>query len=100
MPIFQTADFQVKPEALGVCERAIREFVEYVAEMEQGSTLRYTSLRRPDDPTRFMHFFIFADAAAREVHRGSTGVIQFTDVLYPNLIGDVEFTEYEMFAST
>ena len=99
MPIYQTARFKVRPEARERCEQAIREFVAYIKEREPG-TLVYTSVQEQDDPTSFLHFFIFENAAARERHRNSDGVRRFTDVLYPETIAGVEFTEHAVVAST
>jgi quinol monooxygenase YgiN len=99
MTIRQTASFQVRPEALEQCEQAIREFVAYVKEHEPG-TLLYTSLQEREDPTRFLHSFLFQDEAARDTHRHSEAVKQFTDVLYPHTIVPVEFTEYTLVTST
>ena len=99
MPIFQTAHFKVKPELREKCEQAIREFIDYIKANEPG-TLRYTALQQTGNPNKFMHFFIFADEAAREKHRTSEGVQRFTSALYPELIGEVEFTDYTLLAST
>jgi quinol monooxygenase YgiN len=100
MPIYQTARYQVKPQSRVLCEQAVREFVAYVTQHEQGTTLYYWSWQQPDDPTRFLNVFAFADEAAREKHRTSEGVMRFTSILYPELIRDVEFTEYTLLAST
>jgi quinol monooxygenase YgiN len=99
MTIYQTARFKVRAEALERCEAAIREFVAYIKANEPG-TLLYTSVREKDDPTSFLHFFIFEDAAARERHRTSDAVRRFTDVLYPETLAGVEFVEYSGVAST
>jgi quinol monooxygenase YgiN len=99
MPIYQTARFKVRPEARARCEQAIREFIAYIRANEPG-TLRYTSLQERDDPTSFMHFFVFEDEAARERHASSEGVRRFTAVLYPETLAPVDFTEYTVVAST
>ena len=99
MPVYQSAYFVVRDDALAVCEKAIREFVEYVRENEPG-TLLYTSLQEKEQPNHFLHYFIFRDEAARDRHAGSAAVNRFTSILYPNLVATVEFTEYNMFAST
>lgn len=99
MAIYQTARFQVKKEALAECEAAIHKFVEYVRANES-KTLSYVSLQEKDDPTRFLHHFVFEDEEARERHTNSIGVNHFTSILYPNLVAPVEFTEYKQFAST
>jgi quinol monooxygenase YgiN len=99
MPIYMTARFEVQKGALKICKQTIREFVDYVRANEP-DTILYTSLQEKENPTRFLHYFIFRDEKAREIHSKSDGVNRFTSILYPNLIAPVEFTKYSMFAST
>jgi quinol monooxygenase YgiN len=99
MPVYQSAYFVVRDDALAVCEKAIREFVDYVRANEPG-TLLYTSLREKEQPNHFLHYFIFRDDAARDLHANSEAVKRFTGILYPNLVATVEFTEYQLFATT
>jgi hypothetical protein len=99
MPIYQTAYFVVRDDALEICQKAIREFVDYVHEHEP-DTLLYTSLQGKEHSTHFLHYFIFRDEKARELHANWAAVNHFTSILYPNLIAPVDFTEYNLFAST
>lgn len=99
MPIHQTAYFVVRDDTLEVCQKAIREFVDYVRQNEP-DTLLYTSLQSKEHATHFLHYFIFRDEAARELHANSEALNRFTGILYPNLIAPVDFTEYNLFAST
>lgn len=99
MPIHQTAYFVVRDDARDVCEKAIREFVDYVRENEP-DTLLYSSLQETENPNHFLHYFIFRDDNARDRHANSEAVNRFTEVLYPNLVAPVEFTEYQVFVST
>lgn len=99
MPIHQTARFQVRPESLAKCRRAIEEFVAHIKANEPG-TVMYVSLRQRDDSTSFLHYFIFRDEAARDLHANSDAVKRFTGVLYPETLAPVEFTEYAVVAST
>src|SRR5215207_9816150 len=99
MPIYMTARFEVQKETLEVCGQTIREFVGYVRANEP-DTLLYTSLQEKENPTRFLHSFIFRDEKARETHSNSEAVNRFTSVLYPNLSAPVEFTEYIVIADT
>lgn len=99
MPIYMTASFEVKNEALEVCQQSIQEFIDYIRANEP-DTILYTSLQEKENFTRFLHYFIFRDEKAREIHSNSDAVNRFTGVLYPNLVAPVEFTEYSNFAST
>lgn len=99
MPIHQTAYFVVRDDALEICENAIREFIEYVRENEP-DTLLYTSLQEKENHNHHLHYFIFRDESARDLHANSDAVNHFTALLYPNLVAPVEFTEYNVFAST
>ena len=99
MAIYMTARFEVRPEARIVCERAIREFVEYVR-LNEAHTRMYTSVQESVDATHFLHFFIFENETAREAHSNSEAVKRFTDTLYPACTAPVEFTEYTLVATT
>jgi quinol monooxygenase YgiN len=99
MPIHQTAYFVVRDDALEACKNAIREFVNYVRENEP-DTLLYISLQEKENPNHFLHYFIFRDEQARDLHASSEAVNHFTSILYPNLVAPVEFTEHNVFAST
>jgi quinol monooxygenase YgiN len=53
-----------------------------------------------DDPTRFVHFFIFENEAAHTAHSRSDAVKRFEAAYRPELAGgDVVFTDYELVAS-
>jgi quinol monooxygenase YgiN len=99
MAVYQTAYFVVRDDARELCEKVIREFVEYVRDNEP-DTLLYTSLQEKEQPNHFLHYFIFRDEAARDRHANSAAVRHFTGVLYPNLVAPVEFTEYQLYATT
>jgi quinol monooxygenase YgiN len=99
MTIYKTAHFKVRPEGLEKSKQAIREFVEYIKHNEPGTHL-YIALQEAKDATSFMHYFIFEDATAEEIHRTSEAVKYFTAVLYPETIDGVVFTDYTLVAST
>ena len=96
--IRQLARYQVRPEALEQCLAAIREFVAYVRANEPG-TLRYEVWQERDDPTRFVHIFVFRDAEADRIHSESPEVKRFAGVLYPNCLAPVEFVDYRRLVS-
>jgi quinol monooxygenase YgiN len=98
MPIYQTGGYQVKPLAVHKVKQAIKEFVSYVQANEPGSRM-YLAWQEKDDPTRFLHLFIFEDEAAAVRHSQSEAVKRFESIYSPELVGgDVVFTDYEMTA--
>ena len=96
MAIYQTGGYRVKPEAVEKVKRAIKGFVRYVQENEPGTKM-YLAWQEKNDPTRFLHLFIFENEAAQARH-GQSGVVrQFESVYSPELVGgDVVFSDYEM----
>jgi quinol monooxygenase YgiN len=91
--IRQLARYQVRPEAVDRCLAAIHEFVAYVRANEPG-TLRYDAWQERDNPTRFVHSFVFRDAQAHRAHSASAEVKRFAAVLYPECLAPVEFINY------
>ena len=83
--IVMIAQFEVRPEKLAECEETIRKFVEHIHRKESG-TLLFTSLQESEEPTRFLHYFIFRDEKMREIHSYSEEANKFTAALYPNLL--------------
>jgi quinol monooxygenase YgiN/ketosteroid isomerase-like protein len=98
MAIYQTGGYQVKASAVEKVRKAIKDLVPYVQGNEPGTQM-YLAWQQKDDPTRFLHFFIFEDAAAQTRHGQSEAVHRFESVYSPELVGgDVLFTDYEMVA--
>ena len=98
MPLYQTGGYRVKPSAVNKAKQAIKEFVAYVQANEPGTQM-YLAWQQKDDPTRFLHLFIFADEAAQKRHGESDAVRRFEAVYSPELVGgEVVFTDYEMVA--
>jgi quinol monooxygenase YgiN len=61
--IYQTGGHQVKPSAADKFKQAIKALVHYVQANEPGAQT-HLAWQHKDDPTRFLHLFIFEDAAA------------------------------------
>ena len=94
MPIYQTASYRIASEGVEAVKAAIVEFVDHVSADEPG-TLLYRSWQQEDDPTRFVHLFIFSDEAAHRAHGESDAVRRFEAVYRPFLNdGPVEFRNY------
>jgi len=99
MAIFMTAQWQCKPGAESKVEQALKRFVDSVKQNEP-ETRVYTALQKVDDKTSFMTYFIFENEAARNFHSSTEWVKRFTDVIYPESLEPVIFTEYRLIAST
>ena len=98
MTIYQTGGYQVKASAVEKVEKAIKDFVPSIQANEPGTQM-YLAWQQKHDPTRFLHLFIFEDAAAQTRHGQSDAVHRFESVYSPELVGgDVVFTDYEMIA--
>jgi quinol monooxygenase YgiN len=96
MAIYETGGYRVKAEAVEKVKQAIKVFVKYVQENEPGTKM-YLAWQEKDDPTKFLHLFIFENEAAQARHGQSAAVKQFESVYSPELVGgDVVFTDYEM----
>jgi quinol monooxygenase YgiN len=99
MAIYQTATYRVKPQAVEKVKRAIEEFVQYVRTHEPGTRM-YIAWQQQDDPTRFIHLFIFENAAAQTVHSESQAVKRFESIYSPELVGgEVVFTDFNLVAT-
>ena len=99
MPLYITATYKVKPEAVKKVKKAIEEFTAYVKKNE-AETQMYTAWQDKEDPTKFMHVFIFKDEDAQVTHSNSEAVKKFEKVYSPVLVhGPVVFKHYEMVAT-
>ena len=99
MAIYTIAQYRVRPSGVDRVKRAIEEFVRYVKANEPGTRM-YVAWHQKDDPTRFVHFFIFDDEAAHQIHSRSEAVKRFEAAYRPELAGgDVVFTDYRLVAT-
>ena len=78
MPIYQTAHYQVNPEAVAKVRAAITDFVQYVAANEPGSRM-YTAWQSKDDPTRFVLVEVYRDQEAMQAHRETSHYLKWRD---------------------
>lgn len=98
MPIYQTANYRVKDDAVEDVKAAIAEFVDYIRANEPGTRL-YAAWQQEGDPSRFLHLFIFEDEQAQTAHSESEGVKRFESVYSPELVGGpVVFTDFLLIA--
>ncbi len=98
MVILGTGQYRVKKAAVGKVRKAINEFVRYIEANEKGTRF-YAAWQDKNDPTRFMHFYIFENEAALDKHSNSKAVKRFESVYTPALVdGPVVFTDYALVA--
>jgi quinol monooxygenase YgiN len=99
MPIYQTAHYRVNAAAVDKVKAAVETFVDYVRGNEPGTRM-YAAWQQIEDPTRFVHLFIFEDDAAHRAHGATQAVRQFEAVYQPELLdGPVVFTDYGLVAT-
>ena len=98
MPIIKIARYEIRPEARDEVERAIREFALYVGlELEESSWVTY---RDRDNPNCYVSLISSADEAADSRQRTDQGTADFTRILHPRLVGEVDLSEYVLVASS
>jgi quinol monooxygenase YgiN len=99
MPIYTIAEYQIRPAGVEKVKHAIEEFVAHVRAHEP-TTRMYAAWQHKEDPTRFVHFFIFADEAAHAIHSQSEAVKRFEAAYRPELVSaGVVFTDYNLVAT-
>lgn len=99
MPIYTIAEYRVRKLGVEKVKQAIAEFVPYVQAQEPGTRM-YLAWQQTEDPTRFVHFFIFENEAAHQAHSRSEAVKRFEAAYRPELDGgEVTFTDYELVAA-
>jgi quinol monooxygenase YgiN len=99
MTVYMTAQWQCQAGAEAIVTNALRQFVAAVKQNEPNTQV-YTALQQVENRSAFMTYFIFEDEAARDFHSSTEWVKRFTDVIYPQNLSPVVFTEYELVATT
>jgi len=99
MPIYTIAEYRVKASGVDKVKKAIADFLPHIRAAEPGTRV-YQAWQQKDDPTRFLHVFIFEDEAAHTAHANSAAVKAFETAYGPELEGGpVVFTDYVNVAS-
>lgn len=98
MTIYGTGEYRVNRRAVKEVRKAIQEFVSYIRSKEPGTRF-YAAWQQKDDPTHFVHFYIFEDEKALNAHSESPAVKHFESIYEPELAGGpVVFTDYDLVA--
>ena len=87
--------YKVKPDKLDEAKEAVVEFVDAVKANEP-ATLVYQVFQDNTDSLILFHFMIFEDEYAQTVHRKSSYVKKFVDLIYPLCAEEPVFTGLHM----
>ena len=87
--------YKVKDDKLDEAKEAIVEFVDAVKTNEPG-TLIYQVFHDNADQLILFHFMIFEDEYAQTIHRKSSYVKKFVDLIYPLCAEEPVFTGLNM----
>ena len=98
MLVHITASYQVRPQAVDKCVRAVQQLVDYVKENEP-MTLFYLANQEIFDDTKFLHIIVFENELGLKSHQSSPASKKFVETIYPETLRPLEFMEYNIFAS-
>ena len=90
--IIQMAVYSVRKDRLKVVLPAVKKFVKTVNKKEPG-TIVYVAYQKKDRPHEFVHFMVFKNKRAKELHKRSRHVKKFVDVIYPNATSEPTFVD-------
>jgi quinol monooxygenase YgiN len=80
--IHQIAEYEIKEEDIDKAKIIINDYVSKIRENES-DTLVYRSMNNKLEKTKFIHYMIFKDSTAREVHRNTLWVKIFISKIHP-----------------
>ena len=87
MPLYKTAEYRVNEDAIAEVEKAMHVHARNMREM---GMLWWTV----KDRNRYISLIIAPDEATNQTASTSDGTKEFVDVLYPNVVGEVEWTDW------
>jgi len=98
MKMYKTARYRVKPEKVTEVEQAMNEHAARLKEQFPG--FLWWTVKAKEDPNLYLSLIISPDENTNQQASGSEGTGIFVNVLYPNLIGEVEWTDWQPVAHT
>lgn len=98
MKLHKTARYRVKPEMAADVEKAMHEHAKRLKEQFPG--LLWWTIREKENPSQYLTLIIAADESTNQQASNSEGTSKFVALLYPNLIGEIEWTDWEPVAYT
>ncbi|MBA3452595.1 MAG: hypothetical protein H0T42_05790 [Deltaproteobacteria bacterium] len=98
MPVYEIAQFEIRPDARTRAERAMHEFANYVrAELPDTS---WTTYRDPGAPAHYMAVTVNVSPAARTRQRNAPGTQAFLAAIEPLLDRAISITDCELVTSS
>ena len=98
MPIYMTANYQVRPEKVKEVKTSIQQLVKHVKVHEPLTTI-YIAQQEILNTSKFMHILRFEDETALAAHQSSHASSEFVKIVYPETIKPIEFKEYNLIAT-
>ncbi len=98
MRLYKTARYRVKPEKVTEVEKAMDEHAARLK--ERFPDFLWWTIKDKENPTLYLTLIIAPDEKTNQQASDSDGTRKFVAVLYPNLIGEVEWTDWEPVAYT
>ena len=98
MKLHKTACYRIKPESRQSVEAAMIRYAEHLKHDFPG--MRWWTARSQSDPSSFISIIVAPDEETNRAASDSDGTGEFVDALYPNVIGEVEWTDWQHVAST
>lgn len=98
MKIYQTAEYRITSESQTAVEKAMRAFAARL-KREFPKHLWWTA-RNSKNPLSYISIIVATDERADEVVSKSEATTQFVEALYPNVQGEVKWTDWRQIAST
>ena len=95
MPIYITAQYQVKPEKVEQTKDSVRQLVKHV-KMHEPLTSIYIAQQEILNPSKFMHILRFEDETALRTHQESPASALFVKKVYPEALKPFTFMEYNL----
>jgi hypothetical protein len=98
MRIHQTAHYRIKPESQTSVEQAMHKFAARLKrDFPQHS---WWTARNPKDQLSYLTVIVSPDEQINEAASKSEATAQFVDALYPNVVGEVAWADWQHVAST
>ena len=98
MKMYKTASYRITPESRTSVERAMQEYAAHLKQAFPGQ--RWWTARSQKDPLCYLSVIVAPDEETDRAASDSAGTGKFVDALYPNVVGEVEWTDWQPIAST